>query len=366
MSKKPFNTISFYRYVTIGQPDILKEELRKQCWELKILGRILVGKEGINGAVSGRETSIIAFKQELQKLFPGLTFREQPASTNSYHKLVIRVKKEICVFGQDVNLNNIGTHLPASELEQWYKENKEFTIVDARNDYEYDVGHFKNAIKMPIKYFREFSTVAPKVLKEKKEETIVLYCTGGVRCEKASAYLKSQGFKDVYQVEGGVINYTTKFSQNWEGSLFVFDDRLVEEGEENINRCLFCQKKTDKYTNCYNLDCDKLFISCPLCLEKMKNTCSEECKESPRQREMKKNKELIGRVENYYPKAQVALVRFQEEILPLSYINIDKELHFKGKTTDFSQKINGIQWHEEHLATFPVREKVRKNDSVLI
>ncbi|MBI2151313.1 hypothetical protein HYU21_01145 [Candidatus Woesearchaeota archaeon] len=305
-----FNTISFYRYTNINHPEGLKFLLldiaKKEC----ILGRILIGKEGINGAVSGTKESIEKFKKRLQDIFEGLTFREQEVKINSYHKLVVKIREEICVFGEKVNLNNTANHLSPQELHRWYKEEKKFTIIDARNDYEYDAGHFNEAIKLPIKKFKEFAQVANMVLKEKKKETLVLYCTGGVRCEKASAYLKEQGFSDVHQVEGGIINYTNKFKEYWEGSLFVFDDRLVAESSSKINYCSFCKEKTDQYYNCHNLDCDKLFIGCDGCVQKMNTCCSKTCKESKRQRkdQTKSSPEIVGIVDNYYPKIKVASI----------------------------------------------------------
>jgi len=353
-------TISFYRYAQIADPEKLRDTLKKGGEQKNILGRILVGREGINGAVSGRKEDIQLFQEELRQEFKGLTFREQNVSQNSYHKLVVRVRKEICVFGKETNVKNTGKHLPAKELERWYKEGKSFTIVDARNDYEYDVGHFKGAVKLPINSFREFPEVAPRLLADKKKETLVLYCTGGVRCEKASAYLQEQGFADVYQVDGGIISYLNQFSTNWEGGLFVFDDRLVEESCSPLNSCCFCGEKTDIIHNCFNVDCDKLFIACADCLKKMNKTCSERCKASPRQRKVEEKKEIVGKVLNYYPQMKIAAVQFKRDVADHETIT------FKGKTTFFSQNIGKTKVDEEGVATFFVKEKVRKNDRILL
>ncbi len=214
--------ISFYRYIEI-EPSILQEEIRGLCERLGILGRILIGTEGINGAVSGTTNNIETFKEEIQKKFAALTFREQDVEQNSYHKLVVRVRDEICVFGATVDVSNKGEYLEAAELEKWYNNKEDFVIVDARNDYEYDVGRFKDAVKLPIKNFREFKDVAPKELENVKDKKIVLYCTGGIRCEKASAYMKEQGFDNVYHVKGGIINYVNEFEKNWEGGLLTTD-----------------------------------------------------------------------------------------------------------------------------------------------
>jgi len=286
-----YKTISFYKYVPVKNPQVLHNFIRTNCSNLDILGRILIGKEGINCAVSGKKENIEKFKQILMRnaLFPDLTFREQESSSKTHHKLVIKVRKEICVFGKEVNLENKGEHLSPEELKKWYDNNEEFYIVDARNDYEYKIGKFRNAIELPIKNFREFHK-ATEVLEPLKDKKVVLYCTGGIRCEKASAYMKEQGFNNVYQVEGGIINYVNKIPKNneWEGGLFVFDDRLVSDLGKPITECKHCQEDCELYVNCHNLDCDKLTLMCTSCQEKMNKTCSEECKNSKRQR-----KELV-------------------------------------------------------------------------
>src|SRR3989338_363519 len=261
-----YKVISFYRYVSLQNIEVFRKEITEKCIESHILGRILLAHEGINGAVCGDEKSIVKFQSFLEQSFPSLTYREQDVKEQSYHKLVVRLRKEIVVFGKNVSVEHTGKHLSPQELDSWLKEKK-----------------------------------------------VVVYCTGGVRCEKASAYMKQEGFTDVYQVDGGIINYVNQFPEGfYEGSCFVFDDRLSSYIEKPISRCTLCHAACAEYTNCYNLDCDTLFICCSTCREKMKNTCSLVCKDAPRQRIMKeKNKELpiVGVVENYYPHAKVALVR---------------------------------------------------------
>ncbi len=359
-----YKTISFYRYTKLDNPEELRDSIRISCQEKGILGRILVGNEGINGAISGKEDSIDNFKQELQQKFTNLTFREHIVSNNSYHKLVVKVRKEICVFGQEVNLSETGEYLTPAELERWYGQGKKFTIVDARNDYEFDVGHFKDAIKLPIKTFSEFPKIAPQLLVDKKDKTVVLYCTGGIRCEKASAFLKQQGFSQVYHVQGGIISYKNQFSQHWQGGLFVFDDRLVEEGKLPLNKCTFCNIPTDKCQNCFNLDCDKIFVACDKCLEKMHCTCSVECLDSPRQRKIKKEQQLIGRVIHYYSKAKIAAIKPLREYSSLDSFSNIKDISFQGKTTSYVHKIDSYAKDDEGIVTMLVREKVRKNDLV--
>ena len=293
-----YKTISCYKYIPIEDPASRRDSLRALCENLHLLGRILVGTEGINAAICGKEAEIGQFKQILTQnpSFADLTFREQNANTQTYHKLVVRVRSEIVSFGVPVDLSQKGIPLPPAILQQWYEQNEDFIIVDARNEVEYTVGKFRNAFTLPIKTFREFPehTSALEPFKSKK---IVLYCTGGIRCEKASAYLKGQGFEQVYQLAGGIINYLTQFpvapekitsrescKTYWEGGLFVFDDRIVQDVAEAITACQFCGMKSEKYSNCHNLDCDRLFIGCYTCLQKMEQTCSKQCREAPRQR----------------------------------------------------------------------------------
>lgn len=371
-----YQVISFYKYAALENPELLRNQLREYCQNNQILGRILIGKEGINGAVSGEKEQIEPFKQFLKQnqLFSNLTFREQDCPQNAYHKLVVKVRNEICAFGAEVDVvKNKGKLLPPTELKEWYEKNEDFVIVDARNKYEFEVGRFKNAVNLNINNFRQFPKAA-KQLESLKDKKIVLYCTGGIRCEKASAYLKKQGFPNVYQIEGGIINYVNQFPNTfWEGGLFVFDDRLVSDVGEPITFCKHCEKECEQYVNCHNLDCDKLTVLCPECQVKMNKTCSEECKNAPRQRKIRKsneNKKVIGIVENYYPKAKAALIKTKE---PLT---INTKISFYGKTTEnvFQEIIkmrdddgNEIETAEpKQYITIPVKEKIRKNDKVVL
>ena len=373
----PYQVISFYQYANVENPESLRDQLRLYCHKNNILGRILVGKEGINGAVCGEIAEIEQLKQFLTgyPLFADLTFREQIYQQNSYHKLVVKVRDEICAFGTEVNVaKSKGLHLKPQQLQEWYERNEDFVIVDARNDYEFEVGRFKNAVKLPIQNFREFPKAAIRELEQYKEKKIVLYCTGGIRCEKASAYLKEQGFPQVYQVEGGIINYVNQFPDtNWEGGLFVFDDRLVSDVGQAITSCTFCEKDCEQYVNCHNLDCDRLFIVCKQCQISMNQNCSEECKNAPRQRKLSNKKghqKVIGIVENYYPKAQVALIKTTHSL------NIYSTISIAGKTTkNVMQEVAEIRSENgeeipfapggSHV-TIPLNQKVRKNDKVVL
>jgi UPF0176 protein len=283
-----YQTITFYKFVKIKNPEELRVFLRGVCEALELNGRILIGEEGINAGVSGSEKNVEQFKKVLKKdrNFNDLTFREMPANINSYHKLVVKVRNEIITLGKKVEMKNKAQYISPQRLKKWYEKNQDFVIIDARNNYEAEVGKFKNAVVLPIESFKELPD-ALKQVENLKDKKIVTYCTGGIRCEKATAYMKQQGFQNVFQLQGGIINYIQKFpGQEFEGSLFVFDDRLVSDtgSEKKLGKCEICKKPCNDYTDCYNLECDKLFICCEDCKIKMKNTCSEKCMKFGRMR----------------------------------------------------------------------------------
>ncbi len=370
-----YKTISFYQYTPVRHPEELCGYLRTLCADFQLLGRILIAPEGINTAVSGKINEVEDFKRALQEnvMFSTMTFREQISPFNTFHKLTIKVRPEIVAFGAIVDLQKAGKHLPPQELQRWYEEHHDFVIVDARNDYESAVGRFEKALTLPIKNFRKFPAAVPSLTRLKNKK-IVLYCTGGIRCEKASAYLHQQGFSQVYQLEGGIINYINQYPQgHWQGGLFVFDDRLVADAAEPLTQCQFCRKAEDQYHNCHNLDCDQLFIACEACLTAHRYTCSESCRQSPRQR----RKEMvpleikrIGRVHNYYPQAKVALVQLEQNL------TLGASVSLMGNTTPlFTQTIaelrqeNGDQIEAAapgDMVTFPVLQKVRAHDQLVL
>ena len=238
---------------------------------------------------------------------------------------------------------------------------------------ETEVGKFQGALTLPIRSFREFPESIKKLdyLKEKK---IVMYCTGGVRCEKASSYLNQEGFQDVYQLYGVIIHYVNTFPEGfYEGACFVFDDRLTSYVEKAISRCTLCFVACAEFTNCSHLDCDKLFLCCRSCREKMKNTCSLSCMHSGRQRKSVVKKEIlpiVGVVENYYAHAQVALVTLEGDL------SLQSSVSFYGITTnDVQETVVELRDYDgnvlEHAqrgmrVTFPVKEKVRMHDTMIL
>ncbi|MDP4012803.1 MAG: rhodanese-related sulfurtransferase [Candidatus Nanoarchaeia archaeon] len=358
-----FKVISFYKYIELENPESFRNLLREFCLEKDIFGRILIGKEGINGAVSGSKEAIEAFKSKLieDQKFSDLTFREQEVQSKTYHKLVVRVRNEIVALGVNANMKNKGNHITPEELKEMLDNEEDLVILDARNDYEYKVGKFKKAVTLPIESFKELPSKI-KDIEHLKDKKIVMYCTGGVRCEKSSAFLKEQGFKDVNQLKGGIIDYLNKVGPaHYEGSCFVFDNRLGVDMGEPVTECEHCQKPCGTYINCHNLDCDKLFVNCDECKKTTKN-CSEECKNASRQRpQPEKPKRYVGTITNYFVKSKIAEAKLVKPLIENTKISIE------GNTTNLEQEIKELKFHEnEGLVTFPVTERVRRNDKLVL
>lgn len=282
--------ITTYKFKKLDKKKLekLKEELKEFCKVRNILGRILIGEEGINAGFAGESKQVQEFKKFLEKNFGKLTYRELEAKSNPYPKLQVKIRKEIVAFGVKVDPKKTGKYLEPKQLKKLYDDKKDFIIIDTRNDYESEVGKFKNAIIPKIETFKEFPDWIKKQ-KHLKNKKIVTYCTGGIRCEKATAYMKKIGFKDVSQIKGGVISYCQEYPNTyWEGSLFVFDNRLTAsmESEGAIAKCKLCGKETQHSTNCSNVECNAIYNCCKECLEKFNNCCSIECSKAERKREL--------------------------------------------------------------------------------
>jgi len=282
--------VTFYKYISLESPRYWMHKFRWVCSELNLLGRILVAEEGVNGAICGEKESIKEFKRKIKESeeFSDLTFRVQNCKEQVYHKLTVKVRKEVIVFVNKVDLRKKGEYIGPEELKVKLdnRENnrEKLILLDARDEHEYKVGKFKNAVTLPMNNFRDFPE-AVKILEPYKNNKIVMYCTGGIRCEKSSAFLKQRGYKNVYQLKGGIIDFISKFPDTYfEGSCFVFDDRLTASSGKPITTCIHCSKEEDRYLNCHNLDCDRLFICCENCEEENNYCCSSECRNSKRQR----------------------------------------------------------------------------------
>lgn len=230
--------ISFYKFVAIKDLEDLRATLKKVTHELNLRGTILIAPEGINAGLAGSDEAIQGLKDffENDSRFAGIEFKFSDFEGVSFRRMLVKIKKEIITMGvTDIDpLEDTGHYLRPSDLKKWYDENKEFLVVDTRNDYEFDMGTFDQAINPKIKSFGEFPKWVKENLSDKKDIPVVTFCTGGVRCEKATAFMKREGFKEVYQLEGGILKYFEEFLEEakekgqapyWQGDCIVFDKR---------------------------------------------------------------------------------------------------------------------------------------------
>jgi UPF0176 protein len=283
-------TLSFYRYVIFQDPEAYRIHLYQQFEQLGVLGRIYVAKEGINAQISIPEHNFDAFKEflesqeQLTKMPLKIAVKEDK---ESFIKLIVRVKNKVVADGLDDNtfdVTNVGKHLNAEEFNSAL-EDPETIVIDMRNHYESEVGHFEGALLPEADTFRDALHMGLDMVQDKKDHKILLYCTGGIRCEKASAWFKHHGFQDVNQLHGGIIQYAREIKQNglvpkFIGKNFVFDNRLGERiTDDIISNCHQCGKACDNHVNCANDDCHLLFIQCDACKEKYEGCCTINCQD---------------------------------------------------------------------------------------
>lgn len=281
-------TISFYRYVNISNPQALRDSLYKDWSGLNCFGRIYLAKEGINAQMSVPEDNWDLFIANLNALdyFKNVPLKHAvDGNGKSFYKLIIKVREKIVADGitdMDFDPSKAGTYLSAKEFNEAL-EDKNTIVVDMRNHYESEVGRFDNAFCPDADTFREELPLVIEHLKGKEDKKILMYCTGGIRCEKASAYFKHKGFKDVNHLRGGVIQYAKEVKEQnlqsrFRGVNFVFDERIGERiTKDIISNCHQCGSPCDTHVNCKNDDCHLLFIQCAACSEKMKGCCTPEC-----------------------------------------------------------------------------------------
>jgi len=281
-------TISFYRYVIIENPEELRNNLFVSWNELSIFGRIYIAHEGINAQMSIPEEHFELFKKKLNAdlRFEKMVFKIAVEDNGkSFYKLTVKVRHKIVADGLkngDFDVTNVGNHLTAKEFNK-AMDDASTIVVDMRNHYESEVGRFVGAICPDADTFREELPIVMNELKDKKDRKIIMYCTGGVRCEKASAYLKHHGFKDVSQLQGGIIDYVRQIKaenlpSKFIGKNFVFDERVGERiTDDIIAQCHQCGAVCDTHVNCANDDCHLLFIQCESCFKNTKGCCTAEC-----------------------------------------------------------------------------------------
>ena len=284
----PRTTISFYQYFTIQDPFAFRDELYKGLNELQVFGRIYVASEGINAQISVPTHLFENFKSYLYAI-AGLEGVRLNIAVNDNGKSfwVLRIKQRSKIVADGIedpnfSMENKGNYVNAVQMNELLNS-PETIVIDMRNHYEYEVGHFVNAIEIPSDTFREQLPMAADMMKENKDKNIIMYCTGGIRCEKASAYMMHHGFKNVFHLEGGIINYANQIKEEglesqFKGKNFVFDDRLGEKiTEDIIAKCHQCGAPCDTHTNCKNDGCHLLFIQCPNCAETYAGCCTQAC-----------------------------------------------------------------------------------------
>ena len=319
-------TISFYQYFKIENPQSFRDKLFLEWNALDVLGRIYVSFEGINAQLSVTSENFYALKDQLDSISFLKNIRLNVAiehDNKSFLKLKVKIRNKIVADGlndETFDVTNIGVHLNAEEFNEMLA-NPDTICVDMRNHYESEIGHFDGAVTPNVDTFRASLDIIEEDLKENKEDkNLLMYCTGGIRCEKASAYYKHKGFKNVFQLEGGIIEYTRQIKQEgienkFIGKNFVFDQRRSERiTEDVVSNCHQCGKACDAHTNCANDGCHLLFIQCDACSEAMENTCSSNCQETiqlsfEEQKELRKGK---GNSNKIFKKGRSEVLKFKK------------------------------------------------------
>ena len=319
-------TLSFYVYAQIGNTQQLRDNLFIKWDSLDVLGRIYVAQEGINAQLSLPAENFEAFKTHLDSIdfLNGIRLNIAVEQDNmSFLKLKVKVRDKIVADGLNddtFDVTDKGVHLSAKDFNAML-ENPNTVCVDMRNHYESEIGHFDGAVTPDVDTFRDSLDIIEEDLKDNKEDkNLLMYCTGGIRCEKASAYYKHKGFKNVFQLEGGIIEYTRQVKEEgienkFIGKNFVFDHRRAERiTDDVISNCHQCGKACDEHTNCANEACHLLFIQCDECSEKMENTCSTDCQEIiqlsyEEQKELRKGK---GNSNKIFKKGRSEKLKFKK------------------------------------------------------
>ena len=276
-----YTVLLYYRYVTVPDPTAERDAQVRLCSAAGLKGRIIIGDEGINGTVAGDSAAVQTYLDYMNAhaLFGGIQYKTDTTDEVPFPKLKVKVRPEIVTLGTEVDVDNTATHLTPEEFNEMIKD-PEVVLFDARNNYESAIGRFKGAVTPDIGLFSEFPAALDQYegLKDKK---VVAYCTGGIRCEKASALMKQNGFKNVYQLDGGIISYAQAFPEGaFEGECFVFDGRMSMAFNDTptlLGRCVACAASTNRYYNCGVKTCNKLILVCDGCRQEAL-ACGDECR----------------------------------------------------------------------------------------
>lgn len=281
--------IIFYKYVNVPNPEQEKEVMLQMCLNDNLKGRIILAHEGINGTVAGTMEATERYMQYLNEhaLFNGMDIKENIVSPEFeyFPRMRVQVKPEIVNLRIDPSITSEkgGKHLTPDQVHTLLEENPEdLIILDTRNDFEWEVGRFKNSILPKIEYFRDLPAYIDQNLEQFADKQVLMYCTAGVRCERATAYLNVKGVaKEVYQIEGGIQRYVEKYPDGFfRGKNYVFDNRItVSVNDDILSVCAHCQKPCDDYVNCLNALCNNHFIACEPCIEAFNTSCSATCQQ---------------------------------------------------------------------------------------
>ena len=277
----------YYKYVEIKDPQQIQKWLRTLCSQLQLTGRIIIAHEGINGTVGGTQKQTDAFKKEFlaHQLFQDTDMKESPGCADDFPRLSIKIRPEIVALGidaQKLTTKHTAEHLSPDQTHKLINENKNLVIIDTRNDYESRIGTVRGAVLANTKSFREFPEYIDQHADQLKDKEVLMFCTGGVRCERASAYLAEKNVaKKIYQMDGGICRYVEKYPDgHFRGKNYVFDERIaVRVNDDILAQCDVCHTPADTYTDCVNMLCNKHFIACSLCREELGYTCSSGCRE---------------------------------------------------------------------------------------
>lgn len=292
-NSKSHLVLAYYDFTPLSDPHMEVLAHKKFLENRDIACRIYLSEKGINGQLSGAKADAEAYMDWMhsREPFTKLVFKIHFYHENVFPRQIVKYRKQLVALDEEVDLANKGDYLSPKEWKEMIEQEQQPFIVDVRNEYEWKVGQFKGSECPPCETFREFKDYA-KQLSQKidpEKTPVMMCCTGGIRCELFSALLRKGGFKKVYQLEGGIINYGLKEgSKHWLGKLFVFDDRLTvpisEEENPTIGKCHHCSAPNESYYNCANIDCNNLFLCCNSCVETFKGCCQEECYKAPRLR----------------------------------------------------------------------------------
>ncbi len=274
------DVLLYYKYVAVPNAEAETEAHRRLCTELGLKGRILIGAEGINGTCSGTPENIGKYKAALNAhpLFGGIAFKESVHPDHVFRKLFVRYRPEIVSLHTDTKPANAAPYVTPEELHSELERGEDLVLIDMRNDYEAKIGRFRNAVTLPVKSFRDIPAHLSD-LAQYKDKNVVTYCTGGIRCEKASAFLRDSGFTNVRQLEGGIVKYCEAFPDgHFDGGLFVFDERRSmrfpgARKQTYVSECEHCKTPTDRYTDCAIPTCHELFVCCSDCEKKHRGLC---------------------------------------------------------------------------------------------